>query len=183
MDFVLPTDLSNKLGVSLKTIYNHLSKHKGKIRIKKEYWKTFVHYEDFVKHFESTLQFYNPPTALPAETNSSSTFWKPLPNTSNIQRDYNIALQKTEELERYNLNLQDQVTKYALLLTEEKHEKKDILNRFEMLQDRYNEKVEFYSFEKIKRVKKLYLAIGFGVVCLLGFLALVLFQTFPLWWH
>ena len=82
-------------------------------------------------------------------------------------------LQKAEELERYNLNLQDQVSKYALLLTEEKHEKKDILNRFETLQDRYNEKIEFYSFEKIKRVKKLYLAVGFGVICLLGILTIV----------
>lgn len=183
MEFVLPGELSNKLGVSLKTIYNHLSKHKSKIRIKKEFWKTFVHYEDFVKHFESMLQFYNPPNNLPIETGDSPTVWKQLLDASDIQKDYNIALQKAEELERYNLNLQDQVSKYGLLLIEEKNEKKDILNRFEILQNRYNEKIEFYSSEKIKRIKKLYLVVGFAIICLLVTLTIVLYQTFTLRRH
>lgn len=179
MEYVLPGELSNKLWVSLKTIYNHLSKHNNKIRIKKEYWKTFVHSEDFVRHFESTLQFYNPPTTLPAENNTNSSLWIPDPDVSKIQKDYNIVLQKTEELQKYNTNLQDQVSKYALLLSDEKQEKKDILNRFEALQNNYNEKIEQHALEKINRAKKLYLANGFGIFCLVIILATIGYLTFP----
>lgn len=183
MEYVLPGELSNRLWVSLKTVYNHLSKHKSKIRIKREYWKTFVHSEDFVKHFESTLQFYNPPTALPAENEDIPSIWKPNTDTSKIQKDYNLVLQKAEELQKYNNNLQDQVSKYALLLTEEKQEKKDILNRFEALQNHYNEKIELHALEKINRAKKLYLANGFGIFCLVIILAIIGYLTFPYRWR
>jgi len=44
----------------LKTVYNYLSKHSGKIRIKKEHGKQFVHIEDFKKVFyKNSKAVYN----------------------------------------------------------------------------------------------------------------------------
>jgi negative regulator of replication initiation len=77
------------------------------------------------------------------------------------------SLQETEEkvntLSKYNSNLQDQVTKYSLLLSEEKNERKDAVTKFQNLLQKVGQ-------ERNQRTKKYYtlaiVAIIFGLVIL-----------------
>ena len=63
-------------------------------------------------------------------------------------------LSKNKNLEKVNRNLEEQIQKYAIYLSEEKNEKKDILVKYENLQKIHLEKVESFGFERIKYTKR-----------------------------
>lgn len=92
---------------------------------------------------------------------------------SNIQKEYNIVLQRTQDLEKYNSNLQDQVSKYAILLQEEKSEKREIFEKFENLQNQFNLKIESHSKEKIKRIGKYNTVL---ILCIVSLIILIAFM-------
>jgi len=60
------------------------------------------------------------------------------------------------------------VKEYAILFTEEKKEKKDILDKLESLNSKYTQKIEEFGEEKIKMTKKQ--LIFMGVSAFLAFL-------------
>jgi len=71
-------------------------------------------------------------------------------------------MQKIEDLEKFNSTLSNQVKEYAVLFTEEKREKKDILDKLESLNQKYTQKVEEFGNEKIRMTKKQVSFIGFS---------------------
>lgn len=84
-----------------------------------------------------------------------------------METEYKIVAQKTEDLSKHNLNLQDQLSKYAILLSEEKAEKKDLLVKYDTVQKEFSAKVESLFREKSLFEKRYYLVLGFLVVLLI----------------
>ena len=167
MEYALPPQLSKQFSISLKTVYNYLSKHSEKIRTRKEYWKTLVHFEDFTKFIQEKNQIYKVVSEEKEKVKSPTLFWKENEALSKVQKDYKIVLQEKENLEKYNLNLQDQVTKYALMLQEEKAEKKEVLNKFESLQNQYNDRLETFWKERVRFTKKYYTLLTICIMTLI----------------
>ncbi|MEZ4924809.1 MAG: hypothetical protein R3A50_00940 [Saprospiraceae bacterium] len=75
---------------------------------------------------------------------------------SKLENEYELVVQRSEDLEKYNVNLQEQLTRYGLMLTEEKTEKKEILNKYESVQKEFHEKVETIQKESNEKVESLY---------------------------
>lgn len=73
-----------------------------------------------------------------------------------LQKNYNLVSQQKEDLQSYNLSLQDQATKYALLFNEEKNERKELYKKFEDLQSlHYNDSMK-YEKEKATRQRNFF---------------------------
>lgn len=157
MTYVLPKDLSIKFNVSLQTVYNYLKKYEGRIRTKSELNKTFIHLDDFTNFVQgvvnnNTSTTYNP--APEKQSNPDQSFNK---DFKLLETENRSLARQTEDLQKYNINLQDQLSKYALLLTEEKSEKKEILGKYEAVQTEYHQKVESLYQQKVKIERKYYL--------------------------
>jgi hypothetical protein len=158
MEYLPPKELAKKYWKSLKTIYNWLQRHSDKIQTKTEFWKTVVNCKDFEKVFSN----YNPNYKKTTENNVEASSQKQEPNFEKLQNDYNYSMQKIEDLEKFNSTLSNQVKEYAVLFTEEKREKKDILDKLESLNQKYTQKVEEFGNEKIRMTKKQVSFIGFS---------------------
>lgn len=150
MEYALPKDLAYQFNLSQKTVYNYLSKYPDKIRTKKEFWKKFIHSEDFTKVVQ---QVYN--------INSKSFPNMPIENKIEVWSDskseavdIEYVISKNTALEKNNANLTDQLTKYAILLKEEKTEKNLFLDKYEKLQQVHNNKIEEFGEERIKQKSK-----------------------------
>lgn len=157
MTYVLPKELSIKFNVSLQTVYNYLKKYEGRIRTKSELNKTFIHLDDFTNFVKGVVNTNTTTThkSLPEkESNSNQSFDK---NFKSLETENKSLVRQTEDLQKYNNNLQDQLSKYALLLTEEKSEKREILGKYEAVQTEYHQKVESLYQEKVKIERKYYL--------------------------
>jgi hypothetical protein len=89
---------------------------------------------------------------------------------SKLESEYQLVVQRTEDLEKYNVNLQEQLSRYGIMLSEEKTEKKEILVKYETVQKEFHEKVESLFREKSLFEKRYYLLLGF-LILLLIFLA------------
>ena len=156
MTFVLPPTLAQQFSISLKTVYNYINKHQDKIRTKKEFWKRVVNLEDFTtvlqKQYEVSYPIWNNVNQKEASEEKKND-WN---DFETIQKENKEITEENMNLKKYNANLEDQVWKYGLLLTQEKAEKKEILNKYEGLQNQYNEKVEELGNEKVKATKRYY---------------------------
>ena len=95
-------------------------------------------------------------------------------NNSKIQEQFKIISMEKEQLIKVQSNLENQVSKYALLLSEEKSEKKDILNKFESLQNIYNEKIEGFGIERVNFTKRYYTLLVLCAIILVILTGLVL---------
>jgi len=93
----------------------------------------------------------------------TKSLWKESESILNLQKQYNIVLQKTEDLEKYNLNLKDQVWKYALLLSDEKKEKKERQAKYDTLNTTHFETIESFSKERLGWSKKIFLMLGISI--------------------
>lgn len=177
MAFVLPRDISQKYQISLQTVYNYLTKYEGKIRTKKDFWKTFIEMEDFTTLFQANLH----PFENQIENHQPSADFKEVENlkesVTKVETEYQLVLQRTEDLEKYNLNLQEQLTRYGIMLTEEKAEKKDIFTKLEAVQTEYLQKVESLFREKSMFEKRYHLVLGFLIVLLILLARLLLVKV------
>lgn len=163
MEYVLPSDLSKHLQTSLKTIYNYLKKGHSKIRTTKRDWKTFVHFEDFNSFYNQGKQSYNWKT-YPSEEIEVNQDFEPLQKqVQKLQYDLQEAEANVTDLSKYNSNLQEQVTKYSLLLSEEKNERKEAVTNFQNL-------LQTVGQERNQRTKRYYtlavVTIIFGLIIL-----------------
>jgi hypothetical protein len=82
---------------------------------------------------------------------TSEKVWKVTESTND---DYEYILSKNENLEKVNRNLEDQVQKYAIMLKDEKNEKRERQLKHEDLQKAHLEKIESFWNERIKYIKK-----------------------------
>jgi len=67
-------------------------------------------------------------------------------------REYILA--KNKDLEKQNTNLQDQLSKYALLLREEKNEKKELMSSYDELQQMLRTKLEQFNQIQLRAQRK-----------------------------
>ena len=167
MDFVTPKDLLNHFECSLKTIYNHINKSKWKIRTRKINWKKFVHFEDFKIAYNGGLQSdYNALQDEPKSIDIKNISPSESP-VSKLQNELQKTVDSVNQLSKRNSNLEEQISKYWILLTEEKKEKKEILTKFTNLQSELTERVEAFSKERLRRAKKYYIILGVCVVLMI----------------
>lgn len=174
MSYVPTKELSENFEVSLKTIYNYLKRYKKEIRTSKKFWKTFVNSEDFQKvfHNANSVTDENPgekvtegkPESVPTNKPQATSFQKEL---------VEISVENTQ-LKKYNSNLQEQVNKYAILLSEEKEEKKWWMDKYDNLQNRYHSQTEDFSKERIVLTRKFYLVLGASIILTLLLVWLIL---------
>lgn len=78
----------------------------------------------------------------------------------NLQNQKSLFEEQVNNLQKVNNNMTDQLNKYALLLSEEKSEKKDLLEKYDRLQTTYQQKIEQFA-------RKYYLLLGVCVALLL----------------
>lgn len=182
MEYVLPKELAKKHSISLKTVYNRLSKYSDKIRIKKQYWKMFIHENDFTKLVQERFQNYNPTlkdtlSQLP-KTESQKQLWAFENNFEKLQNEFNLVLTKKEELIKQNRNLTEQANNLAIWLNDEKNAKKDLEWKYYQFQEKYNNKIEelqwnynhsiqSHSQEKLKRTRRYYFLFSLCCICAL----------------
>jgi hypothetical protein len=123
--------------------------------------------EDFTTLFQANLH----PFENQIENHQHSADFKEVENlkenVTRVENEYQLALQRTEDLEKYNINLQEQLSRYGIMLSEEKAEKKDILTKYEAVQTEYLQKVESLFREKSMFEKRYHLVLGFLIVLLI----------------
>ena len=110
--------------------------------------------EDFTNFFKGGLKDGRNEAPGQDFQNSMNDFenWKGL--YQKIEKEYQYAITKTDQLQKYNDSLQDQVSKYAILHSEEKKEKQELLEKYDDLQKEYHGKVELLYREKSTVEKK-----------------------------
>lgn len=166
MDFVTPKELSLKYNVSLKTIYNYITKRGSKIHARKEFWKTLFSLKDFEDLFTKGIQNIQEPLQRDLGNQSDNISWSIEKNFEKLQNDYKIVSQEKNDLQNYNLVLQDQATKYALLFNDEKAERKELFQKYETLQEQHRTTSLQYEKEKANRAKYFYLLLWITIITL-----------------
>ena len=76
-----------------------------------------------------------------------------------LQKEYSSEKERTLSLQKVTTNLESSVHKYALLLSEEKNERKKTLEKYDALQNKYHSEIQ-------KIAQKYYLLIGACIVLL-----------------
>lgn len=159
MERLLPPEISSRLNLSLKTVYNYLTKYKGQIEIKKSEWKTFVNFESFQNVIQTPLQTDTRPFTIQDTKSNQNQGFENIVNLQKqlqtLQTDFERVSDEKTSLEKYNNNLTDQINKFALALSDERKEKGDLLKRHEELQDKYNAKIEEFSKERNGYIRKI----------------------------
>jgi len=168
MPYKSPKDLQQQFWTSLKTIYNYLSRYPNKIRTKKEFWKTVVNIEDFKSVFQKTGSNYNLDIYEDSKTLEANKEVSENESNLKLQKEYNLALQKNEDLQKYNSNLTEQVNKYALLLSEEKQEKKAWEAKYDNLNQSHFETIERFTKESLQWSRNFYMVLGICIALLLS---------------
>ena len=182
MDYLLPKEISDKLWISLKTVYNHLSKYTDKIETEKRDGKTFVNFVSFTKVLQNWLQNYKSDSGGVVEytkdDNGKNDFVNLQSKLQTLQNDFESVESKKNDLEKYNNNLQEQITKYALMLSDEKNEKKEVFKRNNELQDLYTSKVEEFWKERVMYTKRIYILLGLFIASVLAIITLIILYRF-----
>ena len=161
MTYVLPNDIAFKYRVSLKTVYNQLSKWKSKIRTQKQNWKTFVFLPDFENFYSKTFQSI---AEKEVRNMNETILWKYDPDFEKLQNDFKLVSEQKANVEKYNLALQDQVSKYAMLFKEEKIEKQELMQKYDSLQNEYRTSTINYEKEKSNLQKYMYLILWILII-------------------
>lgn len=174
MPYLLPKELSIQFSTSLQTIYNYIRKPTNKIRIRKEWGKTYIHQEDFKVAFQHHLKPLENPFKVETEKANESDFQKIKESFKVIENEKTVLTEQNQNLQKFTLALEDKVSKYALLLSEEKEEKKQFIATNESLQKELRDKIEVFWNEKVKWARKYYFAIGISLALFIA-VAVLLF--------
>jgi len=164
MSYALPKDLAAQFWTSLKTVYNYLSKHGDKIRTRKENGKTIVNIEDFKNAFYKTSKAVQNLQNDVKEVSNNRGFelWKE--EFSKLQNKYNHLLETSETLKKRSDGLENQLSKYGIMLADTKKERAVLFDKYEQLNQQYNQKVEQFSLDKIKMSKHYYTLLGISLI-------------------
>lgn len=167
MTFLPAKDVSNQFQISVQTVYNYLWRFGARIRTQKQYGKVFIHLEDFTNVFKSSLKdiWFEATDHDFQRSIENLENWKGL--YQKLEQEHQYTLSKTDQLQKYNESLQDQVSKYALLHSEEKKEKQELMEKYDDLQKEYHGKVELLYREKSTVEKKYAFAVWITVLLVL----------------
>jgi len=118
-----------------------------------------------LESFTNVLQQRLKPFELESQNHiENNTFQQPenfKSDLKELEKEHAIVLQQKENLEKYNLNLQEQISRYGILLTEQKAETREALVKYDTLQKEFHEKVESLFREKSLFEKRYFLVLGF----------------------
>ena len=78
----------------------------------------------------------------------------------NLQNQKSLFEEQVSTLQKVNNNMTEQLQKYAIFLSDEKSEKKELLEKYDRLQTTYQQKIEQFA-------RKYYLLLGVCVALLL----------------
>lgn len=73
----------------------------------------------------------------------------------------------TENLQKRNDVAEKQLKDYGIMLMETKEERKVLFDKYEQLNQQYNDKVETFALEKIKMSRNFYVLLGISLMLLL----------------
>lgn len=177
MRYLLPQDIVNELWISLKTVYNYISKYGNKIRTEKRNGKTFVNFEDLQSYLQTWLQ--NVQSNYKSDDikdinkvidiSSLKEDWKLQSDYDKLQSSYSGVIERVEQLNKMSSNYQDMAQKYAIRLSEEKEEKKILQEKYDILEKNYVDKIDAYASLQVSSIKKLYLSFWLVAVLLILF--------------
>jgi hypothetical protein len=177
MKYLLPQDIVNELWISLKTVYNYISKSWNKVRTERRNGKTFINFEDLQSYLQSWLQsiqsdYKSDDVIDKNNTVDISTLKQDLKlqtDYNKLQSNYNSVMERVEQLNKVSSNYQDMAQKYAIRLSEEKEEKKVLQEKYDILEKNYLDKIDAYASLQVGSVKKLYLSLWVVAILLILF--------------
>ena len=177
MRYLLPQDIVNELWISLKTVYNYISKYGNKIRTERRNWKTFVNFEDLQNYLQTWLQniqsdYKNDDVIDKGNAVDISILkqdWKLQSDYNKLQSNYSSVIERVEQLNKMSSNYQDMAQKYAIRLSEEKDEKKALQEKYDALEKNYLDKIDAYASLQVDSVKKLYLSLWVVAILIILF--------------
>lgn len=161
--FYSPQELSSRLSVSLKSVYNYINKDKKNIRFIKRGKQTFYSLEDIlllIKPYNVNLQndLQNNLQNI-QESTVNNWIWN---TVNNLQNTINLLTEEKQQLEKVNTNLQDTANKYALAVKSEKEEKEKRIKEYTDMNNKYNTALEDFNKKSINYIRKIY-----GLIALL----------------
>ncbi len=133
--------------------------------------------EDFTNFLQPPLKHFEKREEAPQTVTNFQDIENLKKGFSKLENEYELVIQRSEDLEKYNVNLQEQLTRYGIMLTEEKTEKKEILTKYETVQKEYHEKVESLFREKSLFEKRYFLLLGFVIVLIIALAWLLAIQN------
>ena len=177
MKYLLPQDIVKELWISLKTVYNYISKSGNKVRTERRNGKTFVNFEDLQSYLQTWLQsIQSDYKSNDIDNNNKLLDISTLKQDWNLQSDYNrlqtnysSVIERVDQLNKMSSNYQDMAQKYAIRLSEEKDEKKSLQEKYDALEKNYLDKVDAYTSLQVGSVKKLYLSLWIVAILLILF--------------
>ena len=112
--------------------------------------------QDFEYQLNPPVQYYNSPPSEISQNQPIYSYPEKNEEIEKLQQEFKLVTEKVESLEKYNTNLQDQASKYALALKDEKNEKIELLQKYDTLNADFTKKIEIHTKEKISWLKKYY---------------------------
>lgn len=172
MKYLLPQDIANELWISLKTVYNYISKWWSKIRRDKRNWKTFVNFEDLQNYLQIWLQDLQSDFKREEMKSDDATvdvirvnwFWSVQNDYNTLQSEDVYFSEKVEQLQKANTKLQDLAQNYAIRLSEEKDEKKSLQDKYDNLEKNYFAKLDDYTSLQVNSIRKIYVTYFFAAI-------------------
>lgn len=158
MEYLTPNQISAKLWISLRKVYYVLQNNKDSIQTIKQWKKRLISFLQFEKvcaikqkTLQDVMQKNNQiPVKEEVQTKSETEFFKLQKAYSNLQKEQNYLHEQTNNLTKHNNTLQTQVQKYALLLSDEKSEKKQIIEKYDELNRMHIDKIENFGKERVR---------------------------------
>jgi hypothetical protein len=167
MEYMSIKDLSAKFAMPERTVYHKIS-ITSSIRTKKEGRTKLANVADFAKACDKPLQPLQS-TAQVEPKNESTTVIADLQKSKNeLQTKYDLVVAEKTSLEKFNRNLEEIAQNHALALKDEKQEKKERIEKYDTLQQKYHTKIEAF-------VKRYYLLLGLCITLIF----ILLYQFLP----
>ena len=167
MEYLSIKDLSAKFAMPERTVYHKISTT-ASVRTKKEGRTKLANVADFAKACGKPLQSLQTITQDEPKTESTTIIAELQKSKQELQTKYDIVIAEKTSLEKFNRNLEEIAQDRALALTDEKQEKKERIEKYDSLQQKYHTRIEIFA-------KRYYLLLGLCIT-LIGFL---LYQFLP----
>ena len=161
MEYISIKAIAEKFAIPTRTVYDKVKKNQN-IRTKIEWRTKLIHIADFAKIATKGFQTF-PQIAISEPKNESINEVAILQKTVAIlQSEKEAVKEKSLSLQKVNTNLENSLSKYGLLLSEEKNEKKELIDKYDKLQNRYHIDLQ-------ELTKKYYLILGISLILILWF--------------
>lgn len=137
MDYMTIKDISAKFAIPERTVYYHLANKEG-IRTKKQWRTKLIHIADFAKACGIQLQSLQAVAGNDSENKSQSSIAKMQNVLQNLQKENQYSTDKILALQKVNTNLEMSLNEFVQLHSDEKKERKALMEKVEKYAKKYN---------------------------------------------